>query len=135
MEEKKAWKTLATCSAVEGLKQINKIKKQVEEYYKEIGVSDIRDKYRKLAENEPDEAKRDALANQMINDIIDAALDADAEKTIGIVCLLAFLDPSEADTLTLDDVYEIINESLRSRVIMDFFSKLALSARKDTVNS
>lgn len=135
MKEKKAWKTLATCSAVEGLKQINKIKKKVAEYYKEIGVTEIKEKYRKLAESEEDESKRDGLAKDMMNDIFDAALDANAEKTIEIVCYLAFLDPAEANTLTIDDAYEIITESMKSRAVMDFFSSAARSVQSVTGNS
>lgn len=135
MEGKKAWKTLATCSAVEGLKQINKIKKKVAEYYKEIGVNDIKDKYRKLAESEPDENKRNELSKQMMNDIFDAALDANAEKTIEIVCYLAFLDVTEAETLTIDDAYEIITESMKSRAILDFFSSVARSVQSVTGNT
>lgn len=135
MDETKAFKTLASCSAIEGLKQINKIKNAVAEYYTEIGVDEIRSKYRKLAESEPDESKRNELSKQMVNSIFDAALEANAEKTIEIVGMLAFLDTSAALELTLDEAYMIITENMQSRAVMDFFSSAVSSVRKDTGNS
>lgn len=135
MAETTARKTLASCSAIEGLKQINKIKKAVEDYYKEIGITEIKDKYRKLAEAEPDETKRNDMSKDMMNDIFDAALEVNAEKTIEIVGLLAFLDRSEAAQLTLDEAYEIITESMKSRAIMDFFSSVVRSVQSVTGNT
>lgn len=129
-----AFKTLANCTAIEGLKQINKIKKHISGYYDEIGVPALKEKYKKLTETEPPE-KKDELSKQFMDDIFEAALEANAEKTIAIVGMLAFLTPEESAKLTLDEAYDIITESMKSRAVMDFFSSAVTSVKKGTGNT
>jgi hypothetical protein len=131
MSEEKALKTLANCSAIEGLKQINKIRAKVNEYYDLIGVDAIKEKYRTEAQN-ADKSEAGKMTKRFLDDIFNAALDVNAEKTIEIVGMLAFMDAPACYTLTLDEAYAIITECMKSQAVMDFFSSAVKSVTNGT---
>lgn len=126
-------KTLANCTAVEGFKQLNKIRKEFAAFYKLIGVSEIRAKYAKEAADT--DKSTDGLAKGFIDEILDAALETDVEKSVEIVGMMAFLSRDESLALTIDDVYEIVTDCMESRTFMDFFSNAVNSALKGTENT
>ena len=134
MEEKTPRKTLANCSAIEGFKQINRIRKDVEELYKEIGVDDIKRKYAELAKNS-DESQNGALSRGFVSDLLDAALDTNIEKAVEVVGMMAFLSKEESAVITIDEVYEIVTDCMQSRAFMDFFSNAVSSVLKDTATT
>lgn len=134
MSEEKKLKTLANCSAVEGLKQINKIRERVADYYESIGVEHIKNKYHELA-SKAEKAEQKAITKKFMDDVFNAALSANAEKTIEIVGLLAFMDAPACYSLTLDEAYEIITESMKSRAVLDFFSSAVKSVQINTADT
>lgn len=134
MEEKITRKTLANCSAIEGFKQLNKIRKDVEELYKLIGVDDIKKKYAALAEKS-DESQNSTLSKGFVSEILDAALETNIEKAVEVVGMMAFLSKEESTALTIDEVYEIVTDCMQSRAFMDFFSSVVSSVLKGTENT
>ena len=126
-------KTLANCKAAEFLRQANKIRKQAKEYYDILNISGIRDRMaKKYAEQ--DEAGKEATSHEFVSEILDAVLDANAEKTVEIVGLVAFMEPEQAQELEPAEMFDILFDCLTSERVMDFFIKMAALGGKDTEN-
>lgn len=127
MAEEKSRKTLANCSAVEGLKQINAIRREVSDFYALIDVESIKAKYQ---QRDGEDAGK--LAKAFMDDLLNAALDANAERAVEIVGLLAFMPKEESLKLTLDEAYDIITDCMQSKMCMDFFSNVVRSVTNNT---
>ena len=126
-------KTLANCKAVEFLRQANKIRKSAKEYYDALNIDGIR---KRLAKKyaEQDEAGKNATSHEFVSEILDGILDANAEKTVEIVGMIAFLEPVEAQELEPVEIFDILLDCLASERVMDFFIKLACLGGSDTEN-
>lgn len=133
-------KNLANCTNVEFLVQTNRIRKQVAEWLKLTDVLKIRKHTATLieitdkmspeekAEAEAENAKRtEAQVKQNLSDMLDAALEKNAEKTVELLGLMCFLTPEE--TKEVKPFYLINNffEMFSDREVMDFFSSLMQS--------
>ena len=124
-------KTLANCTTVEFLKQSNKIRHAVSEYLTETKILDIRKKKPTLKEGMSKEAEKEAYreqARQNISDMLDAALEENAEATTRILALLCFIDDEkEAETLDPAEVLDV----LMSERVLNFFTRLMQSGLID----
>lgn len=124
-------KTLANCRAAEFLRQANKIRKVAKEYYDALNISGIRDRLASKYAAQ-DEAGKETTAHEFVSEILDAVLDENAEKTVEIIGMVAFLEPDEAQELEPAEMFDILFNCLTSERTMDFFIKMASLGGKDT---
>lgn len=139
-KEPKKLKNLANCTPVEFLRQTNKIRHQVAGWLKETGVLEIRKhtcdlvavtenmnaEERALVEAE-NKKRIDAQTKKNISDMLDAALDANAEKTYELLALLCFIDPENAGDVKPFVLMQNFTEMLADEDVMGFFSSLMRS--------
>lgn len=125
-------KTLANCTTVEFLKQSNKIRHAVSEYLAETKIMDIRKNKPVIKDGMSEEEKKAALKDQArknISDMLDAALEENAEATTRILALLCFVeDAKEAENLDPAEVLDV----LMSERVLNFFTRLMQSGLIDT---
>ena len=126
-------KTLANCKAADFLRQANKIRKSAKEYYDALNISGIRDRMAKKYAAQ-DENGKNATSHEYVSEILDAVLDANAEKTVEIIGMVAFLEPEQAQELEPAEMFDILLECLTSTRVMDFFIKMASLGGSDTAN-
>lgn len=128
-------KTLANCTTVEFLKQSNKIRHAVSEYLTETKILDIRKKKPVIKDGMSEEEKKAAYREQAkknISDMLDIALEENAEATTRVLALLCFVDDEkEAETI---DPYEVLDVLMSERVL-NFFTRLAQSGLIDTAGT
>lgn len=130
-------KTLANCKPSEFLQQTYKIKKEVESWIKNCGILEIRAKLpqiEQIPENASDVEKA-AIASRNIEkmrqkgmenfmEILDAALDKNAEQTLRILALLCFIEPEDADEHPVSEYLGSIGEILGDANVANFFISL-----------
>lgn len=126
-------KTLANCKAADFLRQANKIRKSAKEYYDALNISGIRDRMAKKYAAQ-DESGKEATRAEYVSEILDAILDENAEKTVEIVGMVAFMEPEQAQELDPAEMFDILLECLTSQRVMDFFIKMASLGGSDTAN-
>ena len=124
-------KTLANCTTVEFLKQSNKIRHAVSEYLAETKILDIRKIKPTIKDGMNEEEKKAAYREQAkknISDMLDSALEENAEATVRILALLCFIDDEkEAEQL---DPFDLLDVILSERVL-NFFTRLMQSGLID----
>lgn len=98
-------KTLANCTNVEFLRQANKIRKAVAEYFKKTQILDKK-KFKS------------------IDEVLDAMLDENAEETVKILGLMCFTEGKEVDELSPTDLLTSALDMLADERTMSFFIKL-----------
>lgn len=141
-------KNLANCTSIEFLVQCNKIRKQVETWLKDTKILEIRKNtcellpikenmnpaQKELVEAE-NEKRAQAQARKNISDMLDAALEENAEKTFELLALMCFLTPEEAKDTKPFVLLNCFAEMLNDKDVMGFFSSLMKSGLIDTLNS
>ena len=124
-------KTLANCTTVEFLKQSNKIRHAVSEYLSETKILDIRKNKPAIKDSMSEEEKKAAYREQAkknISDMLDTALEENAEATTRILALLCFIDDEkEAEKM---DPFEVLDVLMSERVL-NFFTRLMSSGLID----
>ena len=132
MEERK---TLANCSMAEFLRQSNKIRHAIAEYLDYTKLLDFRKNKPVLTDDMSEEEKKAAFREQgkkNISDMLDAALDQNAEATTRILALLCFIDDAEeAEKLNPADVFDVI----MSERVLNFFTRLMQSGLIDMADT
>lgn len=141
-------KNLANCTSIEFLVQCNKIRKQVETWLKDTKILEIRKNTcallpvsddmnaEKKASIEAENEKRvRAQARKNISDMLDAALEENAEKTFELLALMCFLTPEEAKTTKPFELLNCFAEMINDKDVLGFFSSLMKSGLIDTLNS
>lgn len=123
MENEKARKTLANCKLSEFTRQANKIRHAVTEYYKTLNITGIRDRIA-VEYKDADEKGKQALSNRFVSEILDVMLEENAEKTVEIIGMAAFLTYEEAELLEPDEGIDIVLECVGSDRVMNFFTRL-----------
>ena len=130
-------KNLANCTPVEFLRQTNKIRHSVEGWLKETGILEIRknkptlieitdsmsDEEKQKAETENKE-RLAAQAKKNISDMLDKALDTNAEKTIQILAMMCFIDAKDANQVKPTTYLKNVAEILEDEDVIDFFISL-----------
>lgn len=133
-------KNLANCTSIEFLVQCNKIRKQVETWLKDTKVLEIRKNMcpllpvtddmsaeKKAAIEEENDKRRQKQAKKNISDMLDAALEENAEKTFELLALMCFLTPEEAKTTKPFVLLNCFAEMLNDEDVVGFFSSLMKS--------
>lgn len=130
-------KHLANCDAVEFLRQTNKIRKAVGEWLKATKVLDIRknvpkldpitadmDEDKKAKITEKNRIKSREQINKNLSEMLDAALDANAEKTLELLALLCFVEPEDANKHKATEYLKAFGEMIADEDVLDFFTSL-----------
>ena len=137
-------KNLANCKPSEFLSQTYKIKREVEAWLKECGILEIRARLPKIEpipENASDVEKA-AIASRNIErmrkqgmenfmEILDAAMDKNAEGTLRILAHLCFVEPEHVDDHEISEYLGCINEILEDKNVIAFFTSLVRLGQKN----
>ena len=130
-----ARKTMANCTTAEFLRQSNKIRHAVSEYLSETKILEIRKNKPALKDGMSEEEKKAAYREQAkknISDMLDNALEENAEATTRVLALLCFIDDEkEAETI---DPFEVLDVLMSERVL-NFFTRLMQSGLIDTAGT
>ena len=128
-------KTLANCSMAEFLRQSNKIRHAIAEYLDYTQLLSFRKNKPNISDDMTEEEKKAAFSEQgkkNISDMLDAALDQNAEATTRILALLCFIDDAdEAEKLNPADVFDVI----MSERVINFFTRLVQSGLIDMADT
>lgn len=131
-------KTLANCKPTEFFAQTNKIRKAVKNWLDVTEILEIRKRVPTLATPTKAESKEELEANiekrkkafaeqsrQNLFDILEVILDKHPQETIGLMALVCFIDPADADNHTMSEYLTAINELMGDKAVIDFFYSLA----------
>ena len=127
-------KNLANCTNVEFLVQTNKIRKQVADWLDVTQILEIRkhqptlieitddmpEDKKKVAEAE-NEKRKDAQWKQNISDMIDSALEQNAEKTTELIGMMCFLTPEETKKVKPFFLIRNFMDMLNDEDVLGFF--------------
>lgn len=114
-------KTLANCKAKEFLMQTNKIRHEIANFYAAIGIKELKEKFVKLAEKAGNAEKAEALRKQYLSELLDSALEINADATVTILGLAAFKTPEEAKEMTATEILEVFGQLISCKPVIDFF--------------
>lgn len=124
-------KTLANCTTVEFLRQTNKIRHAIAEYLDYTKILEVRKNKPKFTDSMTEEEKKAALnaqAKKNISDMLDIALEDNAEATTRILGLICFIDDAkECENLDPLAVIDVIT----SERVLGFFTRLMQSGLID----
>lgn len=129
-------KTLANCTLPEFLRQTNKIRHAVSDFYQECDFGGIMKRIPTLTGEETAEERREkinAQSKQNLSDVLDVCLDTNAEKTVEIVGLMCFKTAEEAAQMDAGEFLDVAFSLLGSQRVIDFFTKLGKSGLIDMV--
>lgn len=131
-------KTLANCTLKEFLKQINKIRHEVEDLFTAANIKEIRKNIPTFTGEETEEEKAKIIRQQgrkNISDILDNCLEKNVDKTVKVIGLMCFKNEKEAENMEVSEFYDVIFELLGSKRVIDFFIKLVNSELINTLIS
>lgn len=131
-------KTLANCSMAEFLRQTNKIRHAVSEYLTVTEILKIRSTRAVIPQNtDPYEEERiiGEQAKKNISDMLDKALDENAEKTVEILGLLCFKEGKEVEEMEAAEFLDVAMDIVTSDRVISFFTKLMRSGLIDMENT
>lgn len=131
-------KNLANCTLKEFLKQINKIRHEVEDLFTVANIKEIRKNIPTFTGEETEEEKAEIIRQQgrkNISDILDNCLEKNVDKTVKVIGLMCFKTEKEAENMDVSDFYDVTFELLGSKRVIDFFTKLVNSGLINTLTS
>ena len=129
------FKTLANCSTIEFLKQANKIRKAVGQFYDECDFGSImksKPEYPMNATEEQREEIAKAFRKNQLNEILDICLETNVEKTVEIIGLMCFMSKEEAENTPANIILGLALDLIQNQAVIDFFSKMVQSGMIDT---
>lgn len=129
-------KTLANCTLAEFLRQTNKIRHAVADFYESCDFGEIMKRKPVLTGNETEAELADKIrkqSKQNLSDILDVCLDTNAEKTVEIVGLMCFKSPEEAAKMSSTEFLGATLELLSNEDVVSFFTSVANSGLLDMV--
>lgn len=138
-EKQEERKNLANCKPSEFLKQTYRIKKEAEKWMKATDILNIRKKKPQglkeitkemtAEEKEAAEAENKKKINEQMrenfSEILDKALDENAEGTLRILALCSFIEPKDADNYSISFYIKNLVELIENDAVIDFFTLLA----------
>lgn len=131
-------KNLANCTLKEFLKQVNKIRHEVEDLFTVANIKEIRKNIPTFTGEETEEEKAEIIRQQgrkNISDILDNCLEKNVDKTVKIIGLMCFKNEKEAENMEVSEFYDVVFELLGSKRVIDFFIKLVNSELINTLIS
>lgn len=136
--ETKKQKTLANCSLYEFLRQANKIRKVVGDYYTACNFGEIikrKPEFPVGADEETMQKIAKDFRMKQISDCLDVCLETNVEKTVEVIGLMCFMDKEEAEKMPANVFMGLALELISSQEVLDFFSKMVRSGMIDTEKS
>lgn len=121
-------KTLANCSLKEFLKQANRIRKEVADFFELAKIGEIRKRHPEYTGKETEEEKVALIRKQgkkNLSDIIDFCLEENADATIRVIGLMCFKTPEEVEQMEVSEFLDAAFDLFSNERVMSFFSKLA----------
>ena len=128
-------KTLANCKATEFLTQTNKIRHEIAEFYSAIGIAALKQKFAALAEKAGSDEETERLRKGYISELLDSALEINAEATVRVIGLAAFKTPEEAEDMTATELLEVFSQIIGCKPVIDFFINAVKSGLLGTANT
>ena len=128
-------KTMANCTTAEFLRQSNKIRHAIAEYLDYTKILDIRKNKPVFKDGMTDDEKKAAIkaqARKNISDMLDCALEDNAEATVRILALLCFIE--DADEAAQLEPFEVLDVIMSERVL-NFFTRLMQSGLIDMADT
>lgn len=123
-------KTLANCSTIEFLKQANKIRKAVGQFYDECdfgGIMRRKPEFPMDATEEQREQIARAFRKNQLNEVLDICLETNVEKTVEIIGLMCFMSKEEAENTPANILLGLALDLISNQAVIDFFSKMVQS--------
>lgn len=140
-------KNLANCKPSEFLKQTYKIKRSVAEWMDAVDVlailkqkpqliatAALPEEERKKAEEANAKIARDQVKKNL-SDLLDKALEENAEKTLEVMALCCFIEPEDADNHPMSEYLESLGELISDAGVMSFFTSLVQLGQTDIVTA
>ena len=120
-------KNLANCKPSEFFAQTVKIRRYVESWLDATELFTIRKEVPNINDSMTAEEKKKTIADQAKKNLwkmFDKIFEENAEQTIGLLALLCFIDPSEADEHEVGEYLENISEIISDERVLSFFTSL-----------
>ena len=126
---------MANCTTAEFLRQSNKIRHAIAEYLDYTKILDIRKNKPVFKDGMTEDEKKAAIkaqARKNISDMLDCALEDNAEATVRILALLCFIE--DADEAAQLEPFEVLDVIMSERVL-NFFTRLMQSGLIDMADT
>lgn len=126
-------KNLANCTFGEFMKQTSLIKHAVEAWITDTDIMNIRKNLPDIPDDATPEQRIELLKEQGMKNasaIFDAVFDEHPDETISLVASLCFVPLDEIENYPMTYYMESITEMLNNNTVWDFFTSLAVAARK-----
>lgn len=131
-------KNLANCKPSEFLKQTSKIRKAVENWLTVTEIAKIRRNLPELekitldmsAEEKAEVQEKNRMlmsekARENAMRILESILDDHPDETLEILALLCFVDPKNADDMSVEEYLNAFTEIINNQAVINFFTSLA----------
>ncbi|MBR0340743.1 MAG: hypothetical protein IJH64_00560 [Oscillospiraceae bacterium] len=129
-------KTLANCTLAEFIRQTNKIRHAVADYYADCDLGGIMKRKPELTGSESEEELAEKIrkqSKQNLSDLLDACLDTNAERTVEIVGLMCFKTAEESAKMDVNEFFDVVFDLIGSERVVSFFTKMVSSGLLDMV--
>ena len=131
-------KNLANCKPTEFFAQTVKIRRYVEDWLSATKIMEIRTDLPVPPENATKEEKQALLESEVKKrcwKLFDSIFEENAEKTIGLIALVCFIDPKDADNYEVGDYLQNIAEIINDERVLGFFTSLLNLDQLSTSNA
>lgn len=126
-------KNLTNCNLKEFMTQTRLIKHHVEKWLTDTDIMNIRKNLPDIPNDASDEERKKLLTDQGMKNasaIFDSIFDEHPDETITLIALLCFVPLGEIDEHPMTYYMESITEMLNDKTVWDFFTSLAVVARR-----
>jgi hypothetical protein len=138
-------KNLANCTPSEFIRQTVRLKKAAQDWLDSVQIIDIirrkptyiiaeagisAEERAEIIKQNAELEKKQGLKN--LSDIMDAAFEQNPEKTLELLALTCFVEPSEVDNHPITWYMQSIMELIQNEEVLSFFTSLAQLARTNT---
>jgi len=131
-------KNLANCKPSEFLKQTSKIRKAVENWLTVTEIEKIRRNMPELekitldmsVEEKAEVQEKNRMlmrekARENAMRILESILDDHPDETLEVLALLCFIDPKDADDVSVEEYLNAFAEIVNNQAVINFFTSLA----------
>ena len=118
-------KHLANCTNTELMRQFLAMRAPLKSWLERTGIPAIRKRRPEGLDALPDDERAEALRRQAAEntaDVIDAALTADFDGTVALLCMATFTPVEEFDAHPLIEYIDALREILRDPGVAAFFT-------------
>lgn len=126
-------KNLANCNLKEFFTQTTLIKHHVEKWLTETDIMNIRRNLPDIPEDATEEEKKKLLQDQgmaNLSAMFNAIFDEHPDDTMILIALICFVPVSDVENHPMTYYMESISEMLTNQTVWDFFTSLAVAARR-----